>query len=211
ISAGDKLRESVSDVPVQVAKVNLAESRLSKAMLISPISGVVSKQDAKAGEAVSVGASLVSVISTDYEIETFVPEVSIAGVKVGNDAAVTLDAYGPAVKFKVSVTHIDPAETVRDGVSTYRVKLAFSEPDPRIRSGMTANTEVETLRKPGSMLIPLRAVVKSGDDASVHVLIADEESEKRAVTLGEKDSAGNVEVLSGVSASDRILINPPQK
>lgn len=211
ISEGDKLRESLSDIPVQAARVALAESRLAKARLIAPFSGTISMQDAKVGQAVAVGSPLVRLISQTYEVETYVPEVSIAGVAVGNPASITLDAYGSADTFAATVSAIDPAETVKDGVSTYKATLSFKSPDARIRSGMTANIAIETKRKPGTLLVPERAVVRDGDAATVYVLVGEKASEARAVSVGEKDSSGNLEVLSGITASDEILINPPKK
>jgi len=218
ISKGDALRESLSDVPVQAAKVEAAratviayESDLSKTALVSPIAGVVSKQDAKTGQAVSLGTPLASVISQSYKIETYVPEVSIAGVSVKNPASVTLDAYGTKELFKAVVSAIDPAETIRDGVSTYKVTLTFVSPDARIRSGMTSTIDIETQRKANVLLIPERSVVSDLSGTSVYVLIGDKASEKRGVAIGERDSSGNVEVLSGITSAEAILINPPKK
>lgn len=211
ISEGDKLRESLSDIPVQVARVALAESRLAKARLVAPFGGIISTQDAQVGEAVSVGSTLVRLISASYEVETYVPEVSIAGVALGNPASITLDAYGASEKFDGVVSSIDPAETVKDGVSTYKVILTFAKPDTRVRSGMTANISIETKRKSNALLIPERSVIRDGDMTSVYVLVGDKTSEKKDISVGEKDSSGNLEVLGGVTISDLLLINPPKK
>ena len=210
ISQGDKLRESLSDVPVQSARVALAEARLAKSRLVAPFNGVISRQDAEVGEAVSVGASLVRVISQSYEVETYVPEVSISGVSLNNPASITLDAYGVNEKFPATVAFIDPAETLKDGVSTYKVTLVFNAPDARIRSGMTANIDIETKRKSDVVLLPERTILKDGTKNTVYVLVDSKQSEKRDVVIGERDSVGNIEVISGVSTSDAILINPPK-
>jgi len=218
ITQGDKLRESLSDVPVQVAKVEAAQANvlsyefnLAKSTLTSPISGIVSKQDAKVGQTVSLGTAISSVISQTYKIETYVPEVSIAGVAIQNPAIVTLDAYGTDEIFNAIVSAIDPAETVRDGVSTYKVTLMFTSPDARIRSGMTAAIDIETQRKENVLLVPRRAVVHENSVDSVYVLVGSKSSEKIQVVLGEVDSFGNVEVISGVTTADALLINPPKK
>ncbi len=211
ISEGDKLRDTLSDVPVQAARVALAESRLAKSRLVAPFTGIVSRQDAEVGETVSVGSSLVRLISESYEVETYVPEVSIAGLSVGNPAQITLDAYGSSQAFNARVSAIDPAETIRDGVSTYRVTLTFIAPDPRIRSGMTANIDIETARVSGALLIPERTVVRDGDASYVFVRVGEKNTDRRDVTLGERDSSGNVAVLSGLSEGVLVLINPPKE
>lgn len=217
IKAEDKFRGLLGDVPVQVARVESAKAtlssyraQLSKTYLISPLSGVVSKQDAKIGQVVSAAVPLVSVISKDLEVEAFIPEILISEVRLGNLASVTLDAYGDRDLFEARVIHIDPAETVRDGVSTYKVRLAFNKPDERIRPGMTLNIEIETFRKPDTVLIPERAVVREEDETYLYVLDARGNQEKIRVKVGEKDSSGKIELVSSLAAGSRVIINPPK-
>lgn len=212
------LADFISDVPVQVARVEAAEANLlnlrfrsGKSTLASPIDGIVSVQEGKLGQAVTQGEIIVSVISPEYIIETFVPEVSIAGISLDNPASVTLDAYGQSQKFEARVSEVDPAETVRDGVSTYRVKLSFISSDERIRSGMTANVEIETMRKTGTLIIPERAVVNREGETFVYVKEGEKGQREIPVSLGEKDSYGQIEVLSGLSLGEEIIVNPPQE
>ncbi len=215
IDAEKSLAQALSEVPVQVAKVEAAEAsvgnlryELSKSVIRSPFPGIVSKQEGKLGQAVSGGTVLVSVISPDYLIETYIPEVSIAGVVVGNYAEVTFDAYGESEKFLARVIRIDPAETVRDGVSTYKTELAFEAPDARIRSGLTTNVEIEIMRKPQVSLLPDRAIVREGEKTYVYLLDGEKQGEKREVTVGEKDSYGQVEIISGLTPDFKIILNP---
>lgn len=218
ISAEDSLKNLLLEVPVQVARVEAAratlsnfQSQLSKTALVSPIRGVVSKQDAKIGQVVSANTNVVSIISKELEIESFVPEILISGVRVGNSATVTLDAYGDKDTFEAKVVHVDPAETIRDGVSTYKVRLAFSAPDERIRSGMTANIKIETFRKSGVRLLPEHAVFKEGEETFVYILASDGSEVKTAVTVGERDSSGNVELLSDLSSDSKLVVNPAEE
>ncbi len=208
------LSSTLSDVPVELARVEAARAtvanlryELGKTTLIAPISGVVSRQDAKVGQAISGSTVVTTIISPDYLVETYVPEVSIAGVKVGDSASVTFDAYGPEVIFNASVESVDPAETVRDGVSTYKVTLTFASTDPRVRSGLTANVSIETFRAPASLIIPERAIVRENGEVFVYVFEG-EKSKKFPISLGERDSQGNIEVLSGLSQSDAVILNP---
>ncbi len=217
IDGENSLAKLLSDVPVQVAKVASAEATvlnlrygLAKTSLLSPIDGVVARQDAKIGETVTLGISLVSVISRENVVEAYVPEVSIAGIKIGNVSRITLDAYGPDAKFEARVEQVDPAETIRDGVSTYKTKLSFLATDERVRSGMTANIEIETFRKPGVAVIPDRTVLRESEATFVYLLEGEKGMRKVSVSLGESDSKGNVEVLSGLAPNDLIVVNPKE-
>lgn len=217
ISAKDRLENLLLDVPVQAARVEAARasllnlrSQLSKATLTSPTNGIISRQDAKIGQVVSPSVSIVSIMSDDLTVEAFVPEVLIPGVEIGNKATITLDALGRREIFEAMVIMIDPAETIRDGVSTYKIKVALSDPEGRARSGMTANVEIETFRKESVMTILERAVVRNNGEAFVYVLDNDNKTRKAVVELGERDSRGKVELVSGLTSRDRILINPPE-
>src|SRR3989344_1702655 len=214
ITDEDKLRGLLLEVPVQVARVEASRasllnyrSQLSKTFLTSPINGVVSRQEAKVGQVVSSATSLVSVISEALEIEAFIPEVLISGVRMGNPAIVTLDAYGDGEVFEAKISHVDPAETIRDGVSTYKVRLAFTNTDGRARSGMTANINIETFRKDGVRLIPKRSVFKEDTETFVYILSGDNSREKTAVTIGEEDSMGNVELISDLPQESKLISN----
>ncbi|KKR29728.1 MAG: hypothetical protein A3C62_02375 [Candidatus Zambryskibacteria bacterium RIFCSPHIGHO2_02_FULL_39_16] len=211
----NKLRDAISDTPIQVAKVEAAKatvlsyrSQLSRSQLLSPINGIVSKQTAKIGQVTSPGTNVVSVISKDYILETFIPEVLIGGVKIGDSAKITLDAYSNRENFEARVSHIDPAETIRDGVSTYKVKLVFIDTRDLVRSGMTANIEIEIFRKVSASLIPERAIVIEKEESFVYVIDEKKNMNKKIVKLGEKDSWGNVEILSGLSLEDKVVLNP---
>lgn len=215
LAADDTLSQSLSDVPVQQSRVDAAratvqsyQSDLSRTVIVSPIAGVVSKQDAKVGQAVSPNVSLVSVISKDYKIDAYVPEVSIAGIALGNSAVVTLDAYGSLVPFNAKVSHIDPAETIRDGVSNYKIELSFDSADERIKSGMTANVSIETLRTTDALAVPLRAVLSKDGEKVVFVKVDGQDAVERTVELGATDSEGNVQVVSGLEVGETILLNP---
>ncbi len=195
----------------QEAQVKLAEAAqaavaasLAKTRLVAPIDGVVSRVSLTKGEMAAPNAAVISVISADrYEIEAAVAEADVAKVQSGDAAAVTLDAYGQDDSFAAEVAHVDPAETQINGAAAYRTVLRFSTEDARIKSGMTANVALTVGTAKDALLIPRSAVVLR--DGQPHVLLLnDRQPEQRAVTLGLHDSAGHVEVLSGLEAGDEV-------
>jgi RND family efflux transporter MFP subunit len=215
IQAEQGFLADLSDAPVQAARVLAAEAtvanyeaRIAKMVIKSPISGIVSKQDAKVGEVLSANSQVVSVISADRKIEAYVPEVSVAGISLGAPAIVTLDAYGDDVRFDAKISRIDPRETVRDGVSTYKVELVFNTPDERARSGMTTNISIESMRKSDVLMIPERAVLRDGDVRKVLVKGSDEQVKEIEIKTGVSDTEGNIEIISGLEEGDIVLINP---
>ena len=190
------------------ADVQSAEAALAKTQIRAPFSGVVSKMDAKVGAVVSPADQDITLQSNGiFEIDAYVPEVSIAGVSVGNIGSTTLDAYGSDVVFPVKVTAIDPAQTIRQGVPTYKTTLVFLSRDPRIRSGMTANVVITTGELKNAVVIPEGAV--GHDVEGTYVSVKKEDTVvRRSVTVGKQPSLGQVEITSGLTAGDVILLTP---
>src|SRR3989344_2383078 len=127
----------------QEASVDNFRAQLAKTIIRAPINGTVTIQNAKAGEIVGAGTAVISLISeTNFEIEANVPEADVAKIHLDDKAETTLDAYGSGVVFETAVSAIDPAETIIEGVATYKTTLQFAGKDERIKSGMTANVDI---------------------------------------------------------------------
>lgn len=196
-------RQEVTTIAeAEVAKI---QAQIADRTLVAPFAGTVTDVDAKMGSVIGANSSAVSLISeASLEIESFVPEINIPLVAVGDVARVTLDAYGEDVPFEARVAFIDPAETVRDGVSTYRIILELVS-DSRIRSGMTANVTITTEQKSAVLSVP-RGVVQDREGKKIVRVKEGGEVSEREVTLGSVSSTGEVEILSGLSAGDQVIL-----
>lgn len=190
------------------AEVKNASAALTKTRVVAPFNGTVTRMDAKVGEVVSPSDKYIAIQSSGaFQIETFVSEVSISGVSVGNPATTTLDAYGSSVTFPARVIAVDPSETEKDGVPTYKTTLEFLTRDPRVRSGMTANVLIGTGILHDAIVIPTGAIALNAGDPFVSVVVG-KNIERRSVTLGESPSLGFTHVLSGLVDGDIILLSP---
>lgn len=187
------------------AKVLDAEAQLRKTFIVAPFDGVIAAIDVEVGEITAANARVISLISEGaFQIESFIPEINIALVSVGNEAAVTLDAYGSAAQFPARIISIDPAETIRDGVSTYRAILEFAADDPRIRSGMTANVFVTTAVKNDVISIP-QGLLQVRDGRRFVTVLEGDTPREREVTVGLVSSLGTIEILSGLSEGEVVV------
>lgn len=205
-SAPEDIAAQQAQLKQAQAAVALAQAQLQKTLIIAPFGGMVTVVDAKAGKIVSPNTPELSLISNGaFQIESYVPEINIALIHVGDHASVTLDAYGASVPFEAKVVLIDPAQTVRDGVSTYRITLAFAIADPRIKSGMTANVLITTAKKEAVLAVPQGAVIIHGATYTVRVKTVGGIVE-RSVTVGGTDSLGNFEILSGLSVGEVVVL-----
>ncbi|KND48949.1 MAG: HlyD family secretion protein [Parcubacteria bacterium C7867-005] len=189
----------------------LIEADLRKTVLRSPINGLVTKMDAKKGEIVTTGGSLVGIISDELlQIEAFVSEVNIGKVRVGNRVSVEFDAIKDT-EYSGKVVYVDPASTLVDGVPTYKVTVIFDNSDTSkdlsvIRSGLTANLKIETKKIEDVLKIPEYALEKRSDGNFVLVL-SDSGEEEREVEVGLRGKDGQIEVISGLSVDEKIKVS----
>lgn len=212
----DSLRATVSQIPFQEAKVSAAratvrnlQARIAKGSITAPFSGVVTVNDAKVGMIATANTPLVTLMSaSQFEIETFVPEVYIAGIEVGAHAVVSFDAYGEEELFDASVSFVDSASTEKDGVSTYKIKLQFNNDDSRIKSGLTATVTIDSKSGPKAVSIPRSALIEQDTETFVKI-VSGEAVELRRVQVGEKE-ADTVSILSGLTVGDEVIL-PTEK
>lgn len=204
----DQAGPTAADVAAAQAEVQNAKAQLAKTRVVAPFTGVVTRMDAKTGEIVSPNTSEISMQGDGvFQIETYIPEVNIARVASGNAATTTLDAYGSSVPFPSVVVSVDPAETVKDGVPTYKTTLSFLKADPRIRSGMTTNVMIETGVLHNAIVIPTGALGQDAQGPYVS-LVVDKKPVRRAVQTGASPAIGQMVILSGLSQGDVILLSP---
>lgn len=205
---------SAQEAQVEYAKASVEnyKAQVSKTILRSPISGVITKQDAKAGEFASTQTILISIISAkNFQVETNVPEADIAKIKIKDAARITLDAYGDDVIFSAKVIKIDPAETIIEGVSTYKTTLEFEKEDNKIKSGMTANIDILADKRENVIFVPQRAVIEKNGDKIVRVVVEDKSSktgeriDEVRVKTGLRGSDGNIEIIEGLKEGDKVI------
>jgi RND family efflux transporter MFP subunit len=205
-STPETIRAQEAALAQAEASVLSAEAKLSKTVLYSPISGTVTQKNFKVGEMIAANATAMAVISAaSFEVEVNVPEADIAKVSLGDAADITLDAYGSNAVFRAKVVKIDPAETMVEGVATYKTTLQFADSDARIKSGMTANIDVLTERRENVILLPRRAVIARDGERYVRELETNGNVREVTVKAGLYGSDGNVEILSGVNEGDKVI------
>ncbi|NUP60760.1 MAG: HlyD family efflux transporter periplasmic adaptor subunit [Nonomuraea sp.] len=164
------------------------------------------------GVPVSAGDSVVTVTDvSELTLSADVDETDVLLVEKGTKAAVELDAV-PGATYRAEVTGVGvtPMEGTTGGVS-YPVRLtlgpgAFDDGSraPTPKPGMSAVTRLTVRESPDAVAAPAAAIVTSGRDSVVWV-VRSGVAERRTVKLGAQGDAV-VEVLSGLSVGDRIVV-----
>lgn len=195
------------------AGVQAADSDLSKNILVAPITGVVTEQNAKVGQIVAANSNMVSLISdSEFEIEVDISEVDISKFKIGDPANVTLDAYGKDTVLAATVVSVEPAERVIAGIPSYRTKLILVSNGVEFRSGMTANIEISSIEAEDVLLVPRRSLIIENEKEFVRVVKNNgiNKIEMIKVMTGRTDSEGNIEIISGLNGGETIIVAEKQ-
>jgi RND family efflux transporter MFP subunit len=181
-----------------VAAVDLARKAKADALLVSPLSGVVSQRLVQPGERVPVDARVVEVVDLSrIELEAAVAPEDVVNVRVGQVASVSLD--GRAQPYAATVSRINPG--TQAGSRAVLVYLAVQSPgDGALRQGLFARGSIN-LEKQTALLVPVTAV--RIDQARPYVLaVVDGKVSQRSVVLGTR---GDMTVDGRVEAAVELI------
>jgi RND family efflux transporter MFP subunit len=198
------------DIAPYAANVASANARLRKALVSAPFSGRITAITVDEGEAANFGTPVITLeaLGNEFEITVDIPESDITKIEIGDKSEVTLDAFGDDTVFTGEVISIDRSEKLIEGVVFYEatVILTGNEKTSGLRSGMSADVVILTENKVDTLYIPLRAVLEKDGDRYVRIPHG-ETFEERTVTVGLKADNGLVEILSGLSEGETIIVS----
>jgi HlyD family secretion protein len=144
------------------AQLSRARTNLAYSVITSPIDGVVISRNVDAGQTVaaSLQAPTLFSIAQDLhkmQIETFIDEADIGGLREGMKANFTVDSY-PDERFEGIIRQVRFAAKVDQNVVTYPVIIDVDNPDVKLRPGMTANVTIVTARRDDVLRVPATAL-----------------------------------------------------
>ncbi|MGQ7855541.1 efflux RND transporter periplasmic adaptor subunit [Pedobacter sp. WC2501] len=208
ISESDFSKIAFSLQKAQVQQ-RLEEKQLRDTRLYSPINGVLLTKQTEVGEIITAGTPLFVV--SDIKMVTvlaFVPENEVGRLHIGETANVTISALGKT--FEGQITEVGAQA---DAASrSFTVKIKVENKELQIRPGMLAEARIEVKGQKSIIQLPLESII--GDQGNQHfVYVADQTGQKafkRKVTLGKMRSS-SIEVLSGLSIGDRVIISGQSK
>ena len=187
------------------AGFSLAQNSLDRATLTAPVSGIVKRINYEQGETVAPNSPAVVITpkSDNFYVDLNIYEGDIANVKVGDKAEISFIAFDQTVQGEV-ISRKNTGQLI-DGVVYYQVKVNVNNPPEGILNEMTADVSIKTETK--NTLAISRQAVQEKDGKNVVMLIEDGELVEKEVETGMVDSYGFIEVKSGLSAGDQVLID----
>jgi RND family efflux transporter MFP subunit len=194
-------------IQAQQAQVASIEAQIRQLEIIAPFSGTISSVLVKTGDPVSANTPVITLIPNGtFQVEGYLAENQIAGLKIGDAVDVTLDAYGTNRIFPATVVSIDTSPSAQPGAAAgvmgYKVTVAFANADPAISNGMHANITIHAGSVTNAVLVPKSAVITGGTQSYV-LQKTSVGLVKVPVTLGLSGTT-TVQIVSGLSAGDTI-------
>jgi HlyD family secretion protein len=198
------------------ATLTQAQDDLSRTTLVSPIDGKVVQLNAHEGEVVITGTmnnpgSVIAVIAdlSQILVEAEVGETEVVGIRIGQSARIKVDAVADH-EYKGRVAEIGSSATVRQaagsGMRYFKVKVAFEDPDDRLRPGMTSQVSIVTSTLGNAIAVPIQAVVERVPGAKEEDEEDEDAPKKKYVFLSRDGKARMVEVATGISDATHIAI-----
>ena len=143
------------------ADLKYYKTELSKAIIYSPIDGIVLARHVEEGQTVAASfqTPILFTLAEDLkrmELHVDVDEADIGQVKVGQYATFTVDAYPDRI-FSAKVREVRFAPKIVEGVVTYETILDVDNSDLSLRPGMTATAKIIVKHIKDALLVPNKA------------------------------------------------------
>ncbi len=202
---------SAAQQQLEVAQANQRQytALANYSRIVAPFAGVITHRFADTGALIQSGTSsntqampLVRLAQTSkLRLVLAIPESVAAQIRLGDPVKVRVQGLNQDIEGKVSRF----ADSLDRQTRTMETEIDCDNRDSRLIPGMYAETTLSTTSKKGILAIPLEAVSRNGDDATVLVVNAQNLVEERHVKLG-LDDGSRVEVLAGLTENDRVII-----
>ncbi|MBI2307874.1 MAG: efflux RND transporter periplasmic adaptor subunit [Rhodocyclales bacterium] len=198
----DKARAEFDAAKAAAAQAGVG---LGHAAVTSPITGVVSRRHAESGEMATLGRPLLTIHDpAGLRVTASIPQHRLREVRGARSARIEFPELGKVVE--AASVQLLPTADAATHVSSVRVQLppAIDGVVPGMAARVTFVTG--TAEK---MTVPAAAVVRRGEVTAVYVAAA-QGPVLRQLRLGEAVSATEIEVLAGLAAGERVLLDPVQ-
>ena len=190
---------------IEQARADLVDARqqLGQAVLRATRSGTVRSLDARSGDEVSAGDVVAVVVGgRAVTVETAIPESKIGQVQVGQRVRVSMPGESDAAEG--TVTAIGLVADSSSGTASYPVTVTVEDPTIALPAGSEALLAIVVATAEDVVTVPLSAVTRRGDQATVQTWDGKELSDE-PVTIGTV-GARDVEVTDGLAAGDEVVL-----
>ncbi|WP_142713495.1 efflux RND transporter periplasmic adaptor subunit [Fodinibius sediminis] len=204
------LQQARTELAAAQASLRLLNTQIDNSVIRAPFEGIVIDKLVEAGEVATQGVCRLADDSRTL-VTVDINQEDIAQISMESSAVVTLDAY-PETEYAAAIYEIMPA--VDPAKNTIEVKTVLLAPDNRFKPNMSAKVfftdeKVTANARLQAILTVDRSAVIEGKDGRNELMVVQDQVVKRCpVELGKPIGDQLIEVLSGVDANQRVVLDP---
>ena len=204
--------EKAADLQLKQANVDAAKATVQRfedlkefCRVTAPFPGTITARDIDVGDLISPGKELFR-LSDTHTLRVFVrvPQSGTPGLAVGADADIIVPEM-PGRKFPAKVVRTAGAIDVAS--RTLLIELDVDNAKGEIIAGSYAQVSFHDTSANPLLVLPSNTLLFRAEGPQVGVVLPDGRVELRNVLLG-RDLGANIEIISGIMANDRVIINP---
>ena len=213
--------EKMREVNAELRKVQAEFSGMSKVLesfnVMAPEAGMVIYEKGWDGKPIKAGSQIqmweptVATLPdlTTMKSKTYVNEVDVRKVKVGQSVEVGLDAY-PDKKLSGKVTNVANVGEQRPNsdAKVFEVSVEIEGTDPTLRPSMTTSNKIIASIIEDALQIPLESLHSQADSITYVFKKTGLNTTKQEVILGETN-ANDAVLIAGLTTDDRIYLSVP--
>ena len=182
--------------------------------ITAPFDGVVTARETDIGALINAGSGTgggngpeLFRVADIHEMRVYVqvPQQLTAGIHPGLTATLNLPQH-PDTTFKATVATTSNA--INESARTLLVELHAANPDGQLQPGAYAQVNFELPGNPHVVRLPTSALIFRENGLEVATIGPDNKIEMKPITLG-RNLGTEVEVLKGLTLTDRVVNSPP--
>ena len=211
--AREELQAAKDNLEIVKEGITKNSASISSTLIRSTIDGLIMDVPINVGNSVIMsntfndGTTIATVADmSDLIFRGNVDETEVGRIHEGIPVKITLGAL-QNMKFDATLEYISPKSTENNGANQFEIKAAISVPDSvTIRSGYSANAEMELQHVDNALTIPESAVEFSGDSTFVYVLtdsVPTQKFERRQIVTGISNGI-DTEVKEGLENNELV-------
>jgi len=204
--------EKAADLQLKQANVDAAKATVQRfqdlkefCRVIAPFPGTITARDIDVGDLISPGKELFR-LSDTHTLRVFVkvPQSGTPGLSVGADADIIVPEM-PGRKFPAKVVRTAGAIDVTS--RTLLIELDVDNANNEIIAGSYAQVSFHDANLSPPLVLPSNTLLFRAEGPQIGVVLSDGQVELRSILLG-RDLGQNIEILSGITTNDPVIINP---
>jgi membrane fusion protein, multidrug efflux system len=210
--------EKTSDAQAKNAVVQAAQANVRRLQamenfktLVAPFDGIITARNTDIGALINAGSSAgqdLFEVSDLHKVRVYVqvPQSYSARLTPGLKAVFDVPQY-PGQQF--NATLVSTSQAMNMNSRSMLVELLADNADGKLASGTYAQVYIQVPGDPNTLRVPATALVVGSQNIQVAVLGADNKVALKTVQIG-RDLGDSVEVVAGLSPSDRVIDSPPE-